>query len=131
MIDLFKENKTLRQLILGVVLYGLFIEILLLIFTKNIFYNSLGLIVGVVASIGCAIHMAYGIDIIVSLDEKSAIAYTRKQTVIRYAALCVILIAVGVIDFASPVTLIFGFLGLKAGAYLNPIINKFGGKEKE
>ncbi|MDO4966857.1 MAG: hypothetical protein Q4E51_09150 [Lachnospiraceae bacterium] len=127
-IDLIKKNKTLRQLILGIIIFGVVVELLIIICTKQRVYNSIGLIIGIIASIGCAVHMAYGIDIAVMLDEKSAIAYTRKYTVIRYLILCVVLIVVGVTDIGSPVTLIFGYLGLKAGAYLTPIINKFGGR---
>lgn len=128
MIDLIKNNKTLRQLLLGIVIYGIALQIVILLFTSNLRYNSFGVWIGIVTSMICAIHMAYGIEIAVSLDEKSAITYTRKYTVIRYVIMCAILIIVGVTDFASPVMLILGFMGLKAGAYLNPIINKFGGK---
>ena len=122
-IDLIKKNKTLQELFIGIVLVGVLIEVLLLIFTKNIFYNSIGLVVGFIVSIGCAIHMAWGIEIAVMLDEKSSIAITRKYTVIRYMIMCVALVAVGVTDIGSPVTLIFGFLTLKMGAYINPFIH--------
>lgn len=84
----------------------------------------------------CAVHMAWGIEIAVMLDEKSSIAITRKYTVIRYLIMCVVLALIGITDIGSPVTLIIGFLGLKMGAYLNPIIHKiisniFGGKNEE
>lgn len=130
--DLIKKNKTLQELLIGISVFTILVEILLLIFTKNRLYNSLGLITGGVISLICAVHMAWGIDIAVMLDEKSSITITRKYTVIRYLIMCVALIAIGVTDIASPVTLIIGFMALKIGAYLNPvihtIINKiFGG----
>ena len=87
-------------------------------------YNSIGLIVGAVVSAVCAVHMAWGIDIAVGLDEKSSIALTKKYTVIRYLIMCAVLVIVGITDVGSPVTLILGFMGLKAGAYLNPIVHK-------
>ena len=132
--DLIKKNKTLQELLCGIAVFGVICEILLLIFTKNRVYNSIGLIVGIVISLACAIHMAYGIEIAVMLDEKSSIAFTRKYTVIRYLVMCVVLVVIGVTDVGSPVTLIFGFLGLKAGAYFNPLIHKifikiFGGED--
>lgn len=129
-IDLLKNNKTLRQILIGIVIYGVIIEIILLFISKDRIYSSLGLLIGIVTAMGCVIHMAYGIEIAVMLDEKGAIAYTRKYTVIRYVIMCVVLVVTGVLKIGNPVTLIFGFLGLKAGAYLNPIINKFGGGEK-
>lgn len=121
--DLIKKNRTLQELLIGITIYSILVEALLLIFTKNKFYNSIGLIVGAVISLICAVHMAWGIDIAVMLDEKSSIAITRKYTVIRYLIMCVTLGVIGVMDLGSPVTLIFGFLGLKMGAYLNPIIH--------
>lgn len=121
--DLIKKNRTLQELLIGITVYSILVEALLLIFTKNKFYNSIGLIVGAVISLICAVHMAWGIDIAVMLDEKSSIAITRKYTVIRYLIMCVTLGVIGVMDLGSPVTLIFGFLGLKMGAYLNPIIH--------
>lgn len=121
--DLIKKNRTLQELLIGITVYSILVEALLLIFTKNKFYNSIGLITGAVISLICAVHMAWGIDIAVMLDEKSSIAITRKYTVIRYLIMCVALGVIGVMDLGSPVTLIFGFLGLKMGAYLNPIIH--------
>lgn len=125
--DLIKTNKTLRELICGILVFGFVCEVLLLIFTKNKAYNSIGLIIGILISLICAVHMAWGIDIAVNLDEKSSIAFTRKYTVIRYLLMCVVLAVVGIFDFGSPVTLIFGYMGLKMGAYLNPLIHRLSG----
>lgn len=130
--DLIKKNRTLQELLTGITLFGVICEILLIVFTKNILYNSIGLIIGTVISFACAIHMAWGIDIAVMLDEKTSIAFTRKYTVIRYLIMCVALVLIGVFDIGSPVTLIVGYMALKMGAYFNPIIHKvflkiFGG----
>ena len=67
--------------------------------------------------------MAWGIENAVMLDEKSSIAISRKYTIIRYLLMCAVLVAIGVTDIGSPVTLIFGFLSLKFGAYINPLIH--------
>ena len=121
--DLIKKNRTLRELIAGIALIAIICEILLLIFTKNRIYNSIGLIIGTLTSLICAVHMAWGIEIAVMLDEKSSIAISRKYTIIRYLLMCAVLVAIGVTDIGSPVTLIFGFLSLKFGAYINPLIH--------
>lgn len=121
--DLIKKNRTLRELITGIALIAIICEILLLIFTKNRLYNSIGLIIGTLTSLICAVHMAWGIEIAVMLDEKSSIAISRKYTIIRYLLMCAVLVAIGVTDIGSPVTLIFGFLSLKFGAYVNPLIH--------
>lgn len=131
--DLIKKNRTLQELLIGISVIFIIGELLLVIFTKNRLYNSTGLVVGSIISLICAIHMAWGIEIAVMLDEKSSIAITRKYTVIRYLIMCIALVVIGVTDIGSPVTLIFGFLTLKMGAYINPIIHtiitKFFGGE--
>lgn len=129
--DLIKKNKTLQELTIGIALFGIICEILLLVFTQRKLYYSIGLLIGVIISELCAIHMAWGIEIAVMLDEKGSIAYTRKYTVIRYVIMCVALVVVGVIDFGSPVTLILGYMSLKMGAYLNPFIHKILNKNPE
>lgn len=126
-LDLINKNKTLRTLVWGTLMYGSLIEILLFIMKRHSIYNSTGLWCGIITSCICALHMAYGIEIVVNLPEKAAIAYTRKYTVIRYCLMCIVLVLVGVSDIGNPVTLILGFLGLKAGAYLHPILSKIGG----
>lgn len=135
-LNLIKKNQTLKELLIGIVFLGIVGEILLLFLTKQKVYNGIGFLVGIIVSLVCAIHMAYYIEIAVMLDEKSSIAYTRKYTVIRYFAMCVILIIIGVTDILNPVTLILGYMGLKVGAYLNPLVHKIyekqcGGNEKE
>jgi len=122
--DLIKKNRTLQELLIGISLFGVICEVLLLIFTKNRLYNSIGLITGIIISLFCAVHMAWGIDIAVMLDEKSSIAFTRKYTVIRYLIMCAALVAIGAFDIGSPVTLILGYMALKMGAYINPVIHK-------
>ena len=54
--DLIKKNRTLRELIAGIALIAIICEILLLIFTKNRIYNSIGLIIGTLTSLICAVH---------------------------------------------------------------------------
>jgi len=126
-LDLINNNKTLRTLVLGILLYGMAVELVLFIIGKRSIYNSTGLWCGIIIAALCALHMAWGIDITINLPEKAAISYTRKYTVFRYLLMCLVLVLIGITDIGSPVTLIFGFLGLKAGAYLHPIITKIGG----
>ena len=128
MIDFIKGNKTLRELLVGITLVAFLFEIVILVMSTNKISGTLGLLIGTVASYICAVYMAYSIDIAVELDEKSSIAYMRKGTVYRYIMLCIVLIIIGATKVASPVTLIFGFLTLKFGAYINPFIHRLFNK---
>lgn len=128
MINFIKNNKTLKELIIGIITITIIFEIIILIACKNKLYETAGLLIGTVVSVVCAVYMAYSIEIAVELDEKSSIAYMRKGTVYRYLIFCVVLIITGVSKIASPVALIAGFLTLKFGAYINPFIHKLFNK---
>lgn len=134
-IDLIKKNKTLQELLIGILLFGVAIEIIVLIVGSRLggsrLHNSIGLLIGIIVALGCAMHLAYSVEIAVTLEEKAAINFTRAYSVVRYVVMCVVLAVVGYFKIGSPVTLIIGFLGLKAGAYLNPLIKKFGGEIKD
>lgn len=131
MINFIKNNKTLKELITGIVIVSVLFEILTLLICEGRLYGTIGLIIGTISAILCAVYMAYSIEIAVLLDEKSSIAYMRKGTVYRYLCLCVVLIIVGITNIGSPVTLILGFLTLKFGAYLNPLIHRFSNADEK
>lgn len=124
MIDTIKENKTLKELMLGSIAYGAVFMIPLIIFTERKLYHVLGLLIGILISLILAYNMAESIDVAVILDEKSADAYLRKKASIRYLIVCVAVIAVGVSDFGNVLTCMAGVMGLKIGAYLQPLTHK-------
>ncbi len=128
--NLLKENVILRELIVGELFFGVVCQILLLIFTKQWVYNSLGLWIGVAISVFLAVNMADSIDVALDLDAKNADAYLRKKSVIRYLIVCAAVVLLGIFDLASVLTCIFGVMGLKVGAYLQPITHKLFNKNE-
>lgn len=121
---LLSENDTLKELISGNIAFAILTEAVLLIFFPNRLYNFVGLFVGALCGIGMAIHMAYCLEISLTLDEKGATAHVRKMTVLRYVCVCLVLVLFGVFRIGNPLTFIFGVMGLKIGAYLQPITHK-------
>lgn len=121
---LLSENETLKELNLGIIAFAVLIEAVLLIFFPDKIYNSIGLLVGALCGIGMAIHMAYCLEISLTLDEKGATSHVRKMTVIRYICVCLVLVLFGVFKIGNPLTFIFGVMGLKIGAYLQPFTHK-------
>lgn len=122
---LLRENGTLRELLLGIWIFGLLAEVVLVIFFPPVIYRTIGLVAGLVAGSAMAIHMAYCIELSVTLDEKGANSYVRKMTIIRYIAVCIVLVVLALLGIGDPVSYIIGTLGLKIGAYSQPIIHKF------
>ena len=121
---ILRENETLREMFVGIGLYGLVIGIILAVFFPLKIYREVGLLAGILCAMGMAIHMAWCLEKIVILDEKGAKAYARKTTLIRYAIVCLVLLAIAYTKAGDPVTLVLGTLGLKIGAYLQPLVHK-------
>lgn len=128
--NLLRENKTLRELLLGTWIFGILMGIVLAVFFPPIIYRLVGLVFGLIAASGMAIHMAYCINITVELDEKGANTHVRKMTIIRYILVCVLLVVVALTKIGDPISYVIGTLSLKIGAYSQPLIHKLTGGDK-
>ena len=124
MINQVRTNSTLRELIAGATVYCFIWEIPLLILTERKLYHSLGLLAGLIACIFIAIHMAESIDVAVGLNEKGARAYIQKKASIRYLIVCAAVVLTEVTGLGNPLTFFAGIMGLKIGAYLQPLTHK-------
>ena len=125
-----RENKTLREMLVGIGASGILAVILCLIFSKDPIYLIIGLAAGILGAVFMAVHMAYTIEDAVELPEKAATNYVRKMTFIRYVVACALVIGIGVTDIGHPVMTVLGLLLLKAGAYMQPLVHRvFHGKD--
>lgn len=124
MISVIRENRTLKEMILGIVVSGALVALACAFLSKNVLTDIIGLLLGIAGAVFMVIHMAVTIEDAVLLGEKGAIAYTRKMTYIRYAVVCVIVIVVGITKIGSPVMCVIGVMLLKAGAYLQPLAHR-------
>lgn len=129
-ISMIRENRTLRELILGTWIFGILMGIILAIFFPPVIYRLIGLACGLFAATGMAVHMAYCIDVSVELSEKGAGAHIRKMTIIRYLAVCVLLVILALTKIGDPVSYCIGALSLKIGAYSQPLVHKMTGGTK-
>ncbi len=125
---ILRENETLREMFVGIVLYGILIQVILVIFFPAKLFCAIGLWAGILCAMAMGVHMAWCLDRIVEMDEKRAKAYARNTTMIRYGCVCLVLIVLALTKAGDPVTLVLGTLGLKIGAYLQPVVHKAAAK---
>lgn len=119
-----KINDALPELIVGILIWGVFCQLAGVWFVRDRLGCSIGLWIGVLTAVAMAIHMAWSLDIAVDFGEKDATAIMTKHNLIRYA---IVLIVEGVIiatGFANPLTAFLGIMGLKVAAYMQPITHK-------
>ncbi|MCR4684433.1 MAG: hypothetical protein K5649_03110 [Lachnospiraceae bacterium] len=121
---MLRENRTLREMFPGILLYGIVAQIILTLAFPPLLYRAVGLWAGILSGCAMAIHMAWCLETIVALDEKGATAYVRKTTILRYACVCILLLLIGFLKIGDPVSFVLGTLGLKIGAYLQPLTHK-------
>ncbi len=125
MIMLKRINPALPQLIVGILLYGIVIQLTGMWFVKDKQAYTLGLWIGVALAIGMAINMA-----IVILDAVDGMATTGRTvrtgfwSVLRYVVVVGVFVAAWYFELANPLIMFLGLMGLKVSAYLQPIFSK-------
>ena len=118
-----KISETLKELLIGILFFGVLVEGIGCFFVKNKIYFSIGLGFGILLALGAAFHMWWGLNIGLDLGD-SASKYVLSQNMIRYGVIVVAFGALCVMDFGNPIAAFAGIMGLKAGAYLQPFTHK-------
>lgn len=116
-------NSVLPELILGILMYGVFVQIAGVWLAEDKVLYSTGLWIGIFLAIGMAIHMAVVIEDAVSVGGSQGKIVT--MSLLRYVA--VIIVFAGMIYFhlGNPLSAFAGVMGLKIAAYLQPFLHKF------
>lgn len=122
-----KIDPTLFDLCLGILLYGIIFQLVLLFFSRKMSY-SLGLWIGVVLAVAGAIHMWWSIDKGMDQVSKQAAKTVGTNNLIRYLVLVVVTFILIYTDFANPIFMFCGYMGMKVSAYLNPWLCKIRSK---
>ena len=122
-----KIDPTLFDLCLGILLYGIIFQLVLLLFSREMSY-SLGLWIGVMLAVAGAIHMWWSIDKGMDQVSKQAAKTVGTNNLIRYLVLVVVTFILIYTDFANPIFMFCGYMGMKVSAYLNPWLCKIRSK---
>ena len=117
-------NQALPMLVLGILAYGLLVELIGVWFVGDKIRYTTGLIIGIACAIGLAIHIAMIIEESVRIGEGHEKLLSFKS-VMRYLVLCVVMIVMSYFKLGNMFTAIIGILGLKVSAYAQPLLNKF------
>lgn len=120
-------DPTLFDLCLGIFLYGVVFQLILLFFSRRAAY-SFGLWIGVVLAIAGAIHMWWSLDRGMDQVSKQAAKTIGTNNLIRYFVLVVVMFLLIYTDFANPIFMFCGYMGMKVSAYLNPWLRKISAK---
>ncbi|MGN0157777.1 MAG: hypothetical protein ACI39W_01330 [Brotaphodocola sp.] len=134
---LSKETKrTLIEMSVGIILFDLLLCILAWICLPRIPYPVIpvlkGLGVGAAAAILMLIHMAVVTErVLSSQNESYANKHTVAQSMLRKIVFLAALFFVWRTFQADLLATVIGTMGMKAGAYLQPLIRKLSGYKEE
>ena len=124
---ILKGDRTLHEMMTGIVAANLILAVIALMVTDKR-HALYAVAIGCAISLLYVIHMAVTMDDALSLDEKGAVAATRKHMIIRYIATGIVVALVFYYRIADPVFLVLSVITIKAGAYLQPVIHKLFGR---
>ena len=118
-------NDALPGLVLGIVIYGIVVELVGVWFVEDKLRYSTGLLIGIVVAIGLAINIAQVIrDAVEVYGADGARNRLIIKSVLRYLVVVVVFFVMMKFHLGNLVTAFIGVLGLKVSAYLQPFAHK-------
>lgn len=118
-------NETLLDLIFGCLVYSAVFELIGLVLVPNKGSYSLGLLIGTLVAVGCAVSMAAGIRRVLSMDRSRAVRNTILYSLLRTIVMLVAAwlgLKFSRISFPG---VVIGMIGLKISAHLHVYTNVY------
>lgn len=130
-----KINPTMIELIIGVLVYGIIGELLIIglnyftgimeeLFKDDIFFIAVGFLIGIILAIVLVTYMARSVETAVEMGENGALKHTMISSVIRFVIIVGIIVLLMVTHVGNVFAMLFGALGLKLSAYVQPVTHK-------
>ena len=115
-----KMNRSLFELEVGIVIFGMAAEVVLLFF-ENRGYHSLALWIGILTAMASAVDMWWALDRGLDLGQQAATKKISIHYMIRYLAVALVLVLVSLTKLINPLICFVGIMGLKVSAYIHKL----------
>ncbi len=129
-----RVDETLKELLAGISLFEILAVLIGVWFVVSPVKYILGIVAGMMLAMFSAIHMYWSIRKNLEINmgqENAANAYSVKSSMIRYGVILIVFLIFCLTDFAYPLAVFLGIMGLKAGAYLQPYTHKYLFRKRE
>ena len=115
-------NEALPGLVMGIIIYGILLQVTVVWLVDDKLRYSTGLWIGIGCALFMAIHMAMSIEDAVCIGtEDGAKKKTIASAMFRYVVVLVVLVVMCYFHLGSILPAFFGVLGLKFSAYAQPL----------
>ena len=122
-----KIGPTLFELCLGIVLYGIVFQLVLLLFSREFSYSA-GLWIGVVLAVAGAVHMWWSLNRGLDQAARGAVKTVGANSLIRYFVLVAVMAVLVYTEAANPIFAFCGYMGMKVSAYMNPWMKRLNAR---
>ena len=123
-------NEALPGLVLGIIIYGILLQLTGVWLVDDKLRYSTGLWIGIGCALFMAIHMAISIEDAVCIGtEDGARKKTIASAMIRYVVVLAVLVVMCYFNLGMILPAFFGVLGLKFSAYAQPLFDRFHKKD--
>lgn len=124
-------NDALPGLIMGILVYGVLVEVLGVWFVDDKLGYSVGLAVGIAVACGLAVNIASVIrDAIEVYGEDKAKQRVMGKSFLRFVVVVIVFAVMIKWEIGNPIVAFIGVLGLKVSAYLQPLAHRFLSKQQ-
>lgn len=117
-------DATVKEMWLGIGIWGVVCELVMVWFVEDRLNCSLGILVGCLMAAAGVWHMWKVLDTALDLGD-GASKYLTARSWMRYGVFVVIFGVLMVTEWANPLTAFLGLMGMKAAAYMQPAVHKF------
>lgn len=118
-------NDALPGLVLGIIVYGLIVELAGVWFVEDKLRYTTGLLIGITLALGMAVNIAVVVrDTVEIYGESGAKARVIAKSILRYIVVVIVFFVMMKWNLGNLFTAFIGVLGLKVSAYLQPFIHK-------
>lgn len=119
-------NPVLPELIAGIVIYGMIVQLTGMWFVNDKQQYTMGLWIGILLAIGMAVNMAIVIlDAVDGMASAGNPVRTGFWSVLRYVVVIGAFVAAWYFEVGNLLVMFLGVMGLKVSAYLQPLFHKY------
>ncbi len=119
-----KNDKTLPEMLFIMAVWGILVQIVLLVGFQGDVYNAIGLWSGIAVAGGMAIHMKRAIEDALDLGGEAMAKKLRADSIKRMAVAGIVIAIVFYFKLGNPLTVLLGIFALKISAYAQPVVHK-------
>jgi hypothetical protein len=124
-----RVNDALPGLVLGILIYGILVQVIGMWFVSDKLGYTVGLWYGIAIAVGMAVNLATVIYDSVMMDgSKDANRRIIAKSLLRYGVVVILFFILGYFKFGNLFAALLGVLGLKISAYAQPLLNKVTGR---